>query len=184
MAVGAVDIVNRFSIDQTQTYGKSGNSHSRRQHALLESREKGSISVLTIGLFLVTVSALFLMTDIASIIVAKRSLVHVTEAAAMRATHQLDMSAYYQGRKNVAIPIDCATAFSSINDELSEWISTPSQLRREELYRVTVVGFSCEDNRILLKTSALATLPFRLPGSSTSNVEIRATVAAQSNRSQ
>ncbi|HUW88748.1 MAG TPA: hypothetical protein VMW30_10325 [Candidatus Paceibacterota bacterium] len=149
-----------------------------------QPKEKGSISILTIGLFLVTVSTLFLITDIASIIVAKRSLVHVTEAAAMRATHQLDLGAYYQGTEATTIPIDCASALSGVRDELGEWISTPSQLRREELRRVEIVGFSCESNRILLTTSAIATLPFRLPGSALSNVEIHATVAAQSNRSQ
>ncbi|MFA5918629.1 MAG: hypothetical protein WC800_03715 [Candidatus Nanopelagicaceae bacterium] len=131
-----------------------------------------------------TVSTLFLVTDIASIIVAKKSLVHVTEAAAMRATHQLDLGAYYQGTTTTTIPIDCASAFSRIKDELGEWISTPSQLRRVELRRVEIVGFSCEGNRILLTTSALATLPFRLPGSALPNFEIHATVAAQSNRSQ
>ncbi|MDP1721466.1 MAG: pilus assembly protein TadG-related protein [Candidatus Nanopelagicaceae bacterium] len=147
-------------------------------------KEEGSISILTIGLFLVTVSALFLVTDIASIIVAKRSLAHVTEAAAMRATHQLDLGAYYRGSKESAIPIDCASALSRITDELGDWISTPSQLRRKELHRVEIVGFSCEENRILLTTTAVATLPFRLPGSSLSKVEIHATVAAESNRSQ
>jgi hypothetical protein len=152
--------------------------------AVKEVKEEGSISILTIGLFLLTVSALFLMTDIASVIVAKRSLVHVTEAAAMRATHQLDLGAYYRGSRNQPIPIDCASALSKINDELDGWISTPSQLRREELHRVEIVGFSCEDNRILLMTTAVATLPFRLPGSSLVDVEIHATVAAQSNRSQ
>ena len=149
-----------------------------------EFRERGSISVLTIGLFLVTVAMLFLITDVASIIVTKRSLVHVTEAAAMSATHQLDLGAYYQGTKRAAIPIDCARALSRVRDELGGWISTPSESKREELRLVEIVEFSCEGNRILLTTSAMATLPFRLPGSSLSHVEIRATVAAESNRSQ
>lgn len=182
MAVKQVGVVEDLVLSRTRVRTKRW--RSCREALSSEFHERGSISILTIGLFLVTVSTLFLVTDIASIIVAKRSLVHVTEAAAMRATHQLDMGAYYQGSKNVAIPIDCATAFSSINDELDEWISTSSQLRREELHRVSVVGFSCEDNRILLTTSAIATLPFRLPGSPISNVEIHATVAAESNRSQ
>lgn len=153
-------------------------------YRLHTSGEGGSISVLTIGLFLVTVSALFLITDIAAIIVAKRSLVHVTESAAMRATHQLDLGAYYQGRTQVAIPIDCSSALSSVKGELDEWISTPSQARRKELRSVEITGFTCEENRILLTTSAVANLPFRLLGSSLSTVEIRATVAAESNRRQ
>lgn len=182
MAVEVKDLRSGRSIQ-----GKYLHVGNQRNCSQINSRadvERGSISILTIGLFLITVSALFLITDIAAVIVAKRSLVHVTEAAAMRATHQLDLGTYYRGSKESAIPIDCASALSRINEELGEWSSTPSRLRREELHHVEIVGFSCEGNRILLMTTAIATLPFRLPGSSVSNVEIHATVAAQSSRSQ
>lgn len=182
MAVGVKDAAEKLTDARSNLQIRSPRSGCK--YVLHELKERGSISVLTIGLFLVTVSALFLLTDIATIIVAKRSLVHVAEAAAMRATHQLDLGAYYQGRKEATIPIDCASALSTINGELSEWISAPSQLKREELRRVEITGFSCEENRILLTTSAVATLPFRLPGSSLSTVEIHATVAAESNRRQ
>lgn len=182
MAVKQVGALEELVLSRTHV--RTIRWRSCREVLSSEFHDRGSISILTIGLFFVTVSTLFLVTDIASIIVAKRSLVHVTEAAAMRATHQLDLGAYYQGTKATTIPIDCASAFSRIKDELSEWISAPSQLRREELHRVEIVGFSCEGNRILLTTSARATLPFRLPGSALPNVEIHSTVAAESNRSQ
>lgn len=67
-----------------------------RQIREVERRNKGSISILTIGLFLVTVAMLILITDVGSMIVAKRSLVHVTEAAAIRAAHELDLESYYR----------------------------------------------------------------------------------------
>ena len=44
--------------------------------------ESGSIAVIIIGLFVVTVAALMVMTDVSTIIIAKRSLAQATEAAA------------------------------------------------------------------------------------------------------
>lgn len=83
--------------------------------------ESGSISVIVIGLFLITVASLMVMTDVSTLIVAKRSLVQATEAAAQRGVHTLDKGSYYQGKANVftvplavvtqrahpVIPIDC-----------------------------------------------------------------------------
>jgi len=40
--------------------------------------ERGSLSVVIIGLFVVTVAALMVMTDIATVMVAKRSLTQAT----------------------------------------------------------------------------------------------------------
>ena len=57
--------------------------------------ERGSLSVVIIGLFVVTVASLMVMTDIATVMVAKRSLTQATEAAAMRGVHTLDRAAYY-----------------------------------------------------------------------------------------
>ena len=54
--------------------------------------ERGSISVVVIGLFVITVASLMVMTDVSALIVAKRSLVQATEAAAQRGVHTLDKS--------------------------------------------------------------------------------------------
>ena len=84
--------------------------------------ESGSIAVVVIGLFVITVASLMVMTDVSSLIVAKRSLAQATEAAAQRGVHALDKSAYYQGKANIftvplaiathrphpSIPIDCS----------------------------------------------------------------------------
>ena len=51
--------------------------------------EEGSISVVVIGLFVITVASLMVMTDVSALIVAKRSLVQATEAAAQRGVHTL-----------------------------------------------------------------------------------------------
>ncbi|MFM2144466.1 MAG: hypothetical protein RI899_254, partial [Actinomycetota bacterium] len=46
--------------------------------------EEGSISLLIIGLFVVTVATLLVITNIASIAIAQRSLVQASEAAVQR----------------------------------------------------------------------------------------------------
>ena len=85
-------------------------------------QEDGSISVLVFGLFAVVLLSSVVLTDIASIIVAHRSLVQATESAAQSAAHALDLDAYYQGKHSTlsflvsdaspVIPIDCAAANS------------------------------------------------------------------------
>ena len=60
--------------------------------------ERGSLSVVIIGLFFITVAFLMVMSDVATVLVAKRSLAQATEAAAQRGVHTLDKSAYYTGK--------------------------------------------------------------------------------------
>ena len=80
------------------------------------SSERGSISVVVIGLFLITVASLMVMTDVSALIVAKRSLVQATEAAAQRGVHTLDKSEYYQGKGNMfTAPMAIATHLSLIH---------------------------------------------------------------------
>lgn len=143
--------------------------------------DEGSISVLTLGLFVLTVAILVLLTDIASIEVSKQSLVHVSESAAIRAAHNVDLAAYYRGTSEVSVPIDCSVAYSKVVEELNDWTGGGSDIRRPELERISLTHFSCSENRVQLSTSARTFLPFRLPQGLTS-VEIHTTVEAQSDR--
>ena len=146
--------------------------------------ESGSISILTIGLFLITIAMLFLVTDVAAIAVAKRSLVHVTESAALRAVQSLDRAAYYRGDTGFDIPIDCPTARKRVMEELDLWMQSNADVRRPELHQVWLSDFYCAGNLVQLKTSARAELPFRLPASSLIDIELHASAAAQSNRAK
>ncbi len=148
----------------------------------LRDGERGSISVLTIGLFLITISLLILITDIATIAVAKRSLVHATESAALRAVQSLDRAAYYRGDTGIDIPIDCSTARLRVIEELGLWMQGSADLKRPELQEVGLNDFYCFGNFVKIKTTARATLPFRLPQSSLIDVELHASAAAQSDR--
>lgn len=145
--------------------------------------EKGSISILTIGLFLLSVVLLIAITDIASISVSQASLVHASEAAAIRASHSVDLGSYYRGNSGVTIPIDCQAAYQKAIEEIGLWSQSDSSLLRPELQEIWMTDFSCLGNRVQLSTSARAVLPFRLPQSA-SYVEIHATVEAESDRVQ
>ena len=63
--------------------------------------ERGSISVLTIGLFSVLLASTLILTDISTVYLAKRSLILAGEAAVQRGSKNLDQSAYYSGEYNV-----------------------------------------------------------------------------------
>ena len=72
--------------------------------------DSGSIAVIVIGLFVLTVASLMVMTDVSTVIIAKRSLAQATEAAAQRGIHTLDKSSYYQGKANIfTVPLAAAT---------------------------------------------------------------------------
>lgn len=143
--------------------------------------EEGSISILTIGLFMVTVGMLILITDIASISVSKQSLVHASESAAIRASHSVDLRTYYKGNSGVSVPIDCQVAYGKVVEDLNQWVEGGGDIHRTELEQISLTDFSCEGNRVRVSTSAHAVLPFRLPQAS-SFVEIHTTVEAQSDR--
>ncbi len=145
-------------------------------------QEQGSISVLTLGLFLITITFATLMTDIASIAIAKRSLIQASEAAVVRAVQSLDKSAYYQSNTSMVIPIDCSMARMKVIQELGLWMQNGAQMLRPELEEIALVDFYCLDNVVRINTTAKAKLPFRLPNSSLVNVEIHASVGAQSSR--
>ncbi len=145
-------------------------------------QEQGSISVLTLGLFLMTITFATLMTDIASIAIAKRSLIQASEAAVVRAVQSLDKSAYYQSNTSIVIPIDCSMARMKVIQELGLWMQNGAQMLRPELEEIALVDFYCLDNVVRINTTAKAKIPFRLPNSSLVNVEIHARVGAQSRR--
>lgn len=143
--------------------------------------EAGSITILTIGLFMITVALLMLITDIASISVSRQSLVHATESAAIRASHNVDLGSYYRGNTGVTVPIDCEAAYQKVVQEIELWSQSDGDIHRRELQQIWLTDFACSGNRVQLSTSSRAILPFRLPQSA-SSVEIHTTVEAQSDR--
>ena len=166
-------------------------STSVRGYSLIQKlrSEAGSISVIVIGLFVITVASLMVMTDVSSIIVAKRSLVQATEAAAQRGVHALDKSKYYQGKGNMltvpkalatqrehsVIPIDCTRGGIEVLLELNSWSNDEANMKWNALKGIELTNFDCDGASLELSTRSELKLPFQLPFSKTNSVFLTAT---------
>ena len=151
--------------------------------------EDGSISVVVIGLFVITVASLMVMTDVSALIVAKRSLVQATEAAAQRGVHTLDKSEYYQGKANMltapmalatnrehpSIPIDCTRGGVEVLLELNSWSNDESDMKWQQLKGIQLTNFSCDGVSLEISTQAEMKLPFKVPFTTTDSVFLTAT---------
>jgi len=150
--------------------------------------DSGSIAVVVIGLFLITVASLMVMTDVSTLIIAKRSLAQATEAAALRGVHTLDKTAYYQGKANVFtvplavvtnrehpdIPIDCSRGGFDVLLELHSWSNDQSNLKWHQLNGIELINYECDGQSIEIKTRSEVSLPFRVPFSSVDSVFLTA----------
>ena len=151
--------------------------------------ERGSISVVVIGLFVLTVASLMVMTDVSALIVAKRSLVQATEAAAQRGVHTLDKSEYYQSKGNMftaplaiatqrehpTIPIDCSRGGVEVLLELNSWSNDESDMKWQQLKGVQLTSFSCDGASLEISTRSEMKLPFKVPFTATDSVFLTAT---------
>lgn len=152
------------------------------------SDDSGSIAVIVIGLFLITVASLMVMTDVSTLIIAKRSLVQATEAAALRGVHTLDKAAYYQGKANMFtlplavvtqrdhpdIPIDCTRGGYEVLLELHSWSNDQSDLKWHELQGIELMDYQCDGQSLEIETKSEVHLPFRIPFTSTDSVFLTA----------
>ena len=151
--------------------------------------DRGSISVVVIGLFVITVASLMVMTDVSALIVAKRSLVQATEAAAQRGVHTLDKSEYYQGKGNMftapmaiatnrahpVIPIDCARGGFEVLLELNSWSNDEGEMKWQQLKGIQLTSFSCDGASLEISTRSEMKLPFKVPFTTTDSVFLTAT---------
>jgi hypothetical protein len=153
--------------------------------------QRGSISILIMGLFLLSVITLMVLTDISSVYLAKRTLTQATEAAAQRGVRNLDLERYYEkkytsiqlgltllgaGEKDPGIPIDCEKGRSGAVAALDSWIKLDSTVTRENLTSIRIEEISCDGYELGIVTSALVNLPFALPFLKKSEVPITSRV--------
>ena len=139
--------------------------------------ERGSLSVVIIGLFFITIACLVVMSNVATVLVAKRSLAQATEAAAQRGVHSLDNSAYYTGkgtmftaplamitgREHSPIPIDCNRAYLDVVLELRNWSNDDTSMKRHELQGIVLTNMECDGSSIEISTSSEVKFPFNVP---------------------
>jgi hypothetical protein len=150
--------------------------------------DSGSIAVIVIGLFVITVASLMVMTDVSTIIVAKRSLAQATEAAAQRGVHTLDKVSYYQGKANIftvplaiathrahpKIPIDCNRGGLEVLLELHSWSNDNTDLKWHQLRGIQLTDYQCDGQSLAITTRSEVNLPFRVPFSSIDSVFLTA----------
>ncbi len=158
-------------IGKAQTQGWKGSQY-----------EKGSISILIFGLFFLTLIAIFVITDIATLVMAQKSLVSATESAAMHASHALDREAYYRGENGPGVPIDCPTARLIVESEISSLATDGYGALRPEIVKLELADFSCIGDELVVRSTAQASLPFVLPGQSASQIQLSATIGVSSKR--
>lgn len=150
--------------------------------------DSGSIAIIVIGLFIVTVASLMVMTDVSTVIVAKRSLAQATEAAAQRGVHTLDKAAYYQGKANIftvpmaiatdrahpTIPIDCNRGGFEVLLELHSWSNDNTDLKWHQLKGIQLTDFQCDGQSLAIATRSEVNLPFKVPFSAIDSVFLTA----------
>jgi hypothetical protein len=144
--------------------------------------------VIVIGLFVITVASLMVMTDVSTVIIAKRSLAQATEAAAQRGVHTLDKNTYYQGKANIftvpmavathrahpVIPIDCNRGGFEVMLELYSWSHDQTDLKWHQLKGIQLINYQCDGQSLEIQTRSEVKLPFKVPFSSTDSVFLTA----------
>jgi hypothetical protein len=159
--------------------------------------ERGSISLVVISLFLTTVMTSIVVTDIASVSIAKRSLTQITEAAAQRGVRNLNLRTYYAGEFDLTtmasnlfgigpddpgVPIDCSKALGDVQGALADWSQGDKSLRRSEITALRINAIDCDGFGIQLITEATARLPISVPIFKVDSVQISARVSTTNTR--
>ncbi len=153
--------------------------------------DRGSMSILILGLFFLSLMTFLVLTDITSVYLAKRALIQVTEASAQRGVRNLDLEKYYAskytltstilsasgiGQVDPGIPIDCAKGDIDARSTIKDWIQLDNSIRRNSLTSVHVEKVLCDGYQLEISTSAVARLPIALPFLGISEVRISAQV--------
>jgi hypothetical protein len=154
--------------------------------------EEGSLSLLIIGLFLAALSALMIVTDVAVVANAKRTLNQATEAAAMRAVQNLDKSSYYTGKHTLLtsiymaagdsdyaderIPVDCDAGWREVSDEMSTWMNTTSNMKTLQIENYEITMYDCVYDVVHLETEANVKLPFPIPFAALDRTVIKSSI--------
>ncbi|MFM1757522.1 MAG: hypothetical protein RL193_99 [Actinomycetota bacterium] len=158
----------------------------------VHTNQDGSLSLLIIGLFIAALSALMIVTDVAVVANAKRSLDQATEAAAMRAVQNLDESAYYSGKHTALtslymaagnedyvdnrVPVDCKKGWQEVNDEMSAWMNTSSNMKTLQIENYEITMYDCVYDVVHLETKAKVKLPFPAPFTSLDRTTIKSSI--------
>lgn len=133
--------------------------------------ERGSLSVLIIGLFLITMALIMVMSDISALVAARKALSQHTEYLVQQGAKSIDLEAYYQGRGGLlpylaektivdqtdpGIPLNC----DEVNHEV---IQAAAKVSDSKFSQFQLVHFECNGTTTFVETQAKAVLPYSLP---------------------
>jgi uncharacterized membrane protein len=165
---------------------------------LIVRGEEGSLSLLIIGLFVAAVTALMVITDVAVVANAKRTLDQATEAAAMRAVQNLDKTSYYSGKHtiltsaymalgnsgyaNERIPIDCEAGWREVNNEVNTWSTTSTNLKTLQMKNYEITMYDCVYEVVHLETKATVKLPFPAPVTNLDEFIVKSAITTQNEK--
>lgn len=157
------------------------------------SSQRGSISVLTFGLFGIVLVTALILTDISAIYLAKRTLSLATEAAVQQGVRNLDMQAYYSGENNVSraaltllgfgeddpgIPIDCSAGSKDAEMVIDSWSKRESDSHTKNLSSIQISAISCDGFQMEVTTSATFVIPIPIPFIDLEEVRIQTRASA------
>jgi hypothetical protein len=159
--------------------------------------DRGSISVLTIALFLITVCLIMITTNITTVTIAKRNLTQSAESVAQRGAHFLDKEAYYTGKFNVitmtqnlfgsgpqdpGVPIDCDQAMVGISEALGDLARDSELLIQKGVENLEVSEVACDGRDIKVSLRADVNLPFQLPFLNLASVKLESSATTYNQR--
>lgn len=161
--------------------------------------ERGSISVLTIGLFSILLISALILSNITTVYLAKRTLIIASEAAVQRGAKNLDKGAYYSGEYNLTeflqgllgageedpgIPIDCVSGLRDARELISNWNGQDKTIVRSGISEMQLREFQCDGFQIYLESSAIVELPFPFAFIGIQEVEINSSAGGLGERSE
>ena len=164
---------------------------SRLWKALSSSR--GSISILTFGLFGIVLLTALVLTNISAVYVAKRTLSLATEAAVQQGVKNLDMQAYYTGENNLSraaltllglgesdpgIPIDCTAGSRDAEMVINGWSNRDSDSHSNNLSSIQISAIACDGFQMEVSTSATVVIPIPIPFINLEEIHIQSRASA------
>lgn len=161
--------------------------------------ERGSISILTFGLFSVVLITALTLTNISAVYIAKRTLTLATEAAAQQGAKNLDMDAYYKGEFNLTrvpltllglgekdpgIPIDCSAGSRDAATVLNSWESRDISSHTKNLILIEIDEIACDGYEISISARAKVKIPIPIPFINIEYLEIQSRASAIPERAE
>lgn len=157
------------------------------------SSQRGSISVLTFGLFGIVLVTAMILTNISAIYLAKRTLTLATEAAVQQGVKNLDMQAYYTGENNLSraaltllglgeedpgIPIDCGAGSRDAEMVIDSWSNRDSDSHTKNLSSIQISLLSCDGFQMEISTTASFAIPIPIPFINLEEIRIQSRASA------